>query len=581
LFHSIFREVPQRQFMQTRPIRFYHRGRIVEVSAAHPTRSVLDWLREDARCTGTKEGCNEGDCGACTVVVGTAAAPHEPSVRGLALRTVNACIQLLPTLDGCALFTVEDLAGPGGTLHPVQQAMVDCHGSQCGFCTPGFVMSMWSAYERHCDSGTRPSRQALADELSGNLCRCTGYRPILDAGERMFELDASMLDTKPVLAALAGIAAPDGLRYRAAHPHLPGAPLHEFFAPRRLDELAALYAQHPQARLLAGGTDIGLWINKQGRELPALIYVGAVDALQRIEVGADGTLSIGAAAPLEAAWAALAQRHPSLREVWLRFASPPIRNAGTMGGNVANGSPIGDSAPVLLALDARLVLRQGERVRTLPLSDFYVDYMKNRLEMGEFVQAIEVPPQAGGLQVRSDKISKRFDSDISAVCSGFALTLDGERVRHVRLAFGGMAAIVRRAAHAEAALLGQPWHEATLRAAQTALAQDFTPLSDMRGSDAYRLATAQALLERLWLATRPAQPVAEEHLSVWAAQTHSLPLAGGGLGWGSNGSVAPELSARPHPHPNLPPHRGKEHEHPGHTTERGSTRRPGKRPGRG
>jgi xanthine dehydrogenase small subunit len=511
--------------MDTRPIRFHHRGRIVEVGDVHPTKSVLDWLREDAHCSGTKEGCNEGDCGACTVVIGEpaarAAAVGAPSaeatvVGGLSLRAVNACIQFLPTLDGKALFSVEDLQGPSGTLHPVQQAMVECHGSQCGFCTPGFVMSLWSTYERHHACGTRPTRRQLADDLSGNLCRCTGYRPILDAGERMFELGATRLDTKPVLESLAAIAPRETFHYAAPHPSLPGAPVHEFFAPRTTGELADLVAQRPQARLLAGSTDIGLWVNKQFKELPELIYLGEVDELKRIERRADGSLSIGAGATLEDAWAALAERHAGLREVGLRFASLPIRNAGTMGGNVANGSPIGDSAPVLLALDAGVVLRQGDRMRRMPLHEFYVDYMKNRLEPGEFLQAIEVPPAPQGAEVRSYKISKRFDCDISAIATGLWLELDGDTVREVRLAYGGMAAIVKRASSAEAALRGQPWNEASLRAAQAALASDFTPLSDMRASAAYRMTTARNLLERFWLETRPADRLRAEDVSVWA-----------------------------------------------------------------
>ena len=486
----------------TSPIRFFHQGRTVEVAGVHPTRSVLDWLREDAHCTGTKEGCNEGDCGACTVVIGEPAGRVSGSasadatvVGGLSLRTVNACIQFLPTLDGKALFTVEDLAGPGRALHPVQEAMVACHGSQCGFCTPGFVMSLWSAYERHCEHGTRPTRRELAHELSGNLCRCTGYRPILDAGERMFELGEIRLDTRPVLEALATIA------------------------PRDLDALAALYEQRPGARLLAGATDIGLWVNKQLQALPELIYLGNVAGLRRIETRADGTLSIGAAASLEDAWAALCERHPSLREVALRFASPPVRNAGTMGGNVANGSPIGDSPPVLMALGARLLLRRGARVRTLPLDDFYVDYMKNRLEAGEFVQALRVPAAPLGAQVRAYKISKRYDCDISAVCAGLSIALDDAgAVRDVRLAWGGMAAIVRRAAGAEAALAGRAWDEAALRAAQAALAGDFTPLTDIRASAAYRLQVAQNLLRRFWLETRPDGALPESAVSVWSRE---------------------------------------------------------------
>jgi xanthine dehydrogenase small subunit len=494
----------------TRPIRFFHRGATVEVGSVAPTTSVLDWLREHARCSGTKEGCNEGDCGACTVVVG------ERRGDALEMHAVNACTMFLPTLDGKALFTVEDVAADGGALHPVQQAMVECHGSQCGFCTPGFIMSMWSTYEHHCASGTRPSRRELADDLSGNLCRCTGYRPIIDAGQRMFELPAQRLDTRPVLDALAAIEAQGTFAYAAPNAQLPGAPTHRFFAPRTLDALAALCDEQRDARLLAGSTDIGLWVTKQFKLLPTLIFVGEVEELKRVEHRSDGTLSIGAGASLEAAWVALAERHASLREVGLRFASPPVRWAGTMGGNVANGSPIGDSAPALLALDATLVLRQGARTRRIALADFYLDYMKNALQPGEFVQAIEVPPPAPGLLVRSYKISKRYDCDISALCTGFSIALDGDKVKQVRLAYGGMAGIVKRAAQAEAAIAGQPWSEATLRAAQAALTQDFKPLTDLRASDAYRMTTARNLLERFWLETRTTNPLPADATSVWA-----------------------------------------------------------------
>jgi xanthine dehydrogenase small subunit len=496
--------------MSARPIRFYHRGQVVEVSDAAPTRSVLDWLREDARCTGSKEGCNEGDCGACTVVVGELAKPGDPAaVRGLALQTVNACIQFLPTLDGKALFTVEDLK-VGGQLHPTQQAMVECHGSQCGFCTPGFVMSMWNAYEHHRARGTRPSRQQMADELSGNLCRCTGYRPILDAGQRMFELPTVQLDTARPIEALKILASRETFVYENGP---------RFLAPKTLDQLAALREQHPKAQLLAGSTDIGLWVNKQFRALGDLIFIGDVEELKRVEARPDG-LWIGAGASLESAWRALAQRWPALTDVWLRFASPPIRNAGTMGGNVANGSPIGDSAPPLLALDAQLELRRGAHARRLPLTGFYVDYMKNALEDGEFVQAIVIPPLPPQRQLRAYKISKRFDSDISALCLGAAIELDGETVREVRLAYGGMAAVVKRAAAAEAALVGKPWTQGSVAAAQAALAEDFKPLTDMRASAAYRMQVAQNLLQRFWLETRAKDPLPTDATSVFAAMAH-------------------------------------------------------------
>ena len=480
--------------MNTRPVRFFHRGALVEHAAPEPTRSVLQWLREEARCTGTKEGCNEGDCGACTVVLGELGADGQ-----LQLKAVNSCIQFLPTLDGKALFTVEDLAAPGAPLHPVQQAMVDCHGSQCGFCTPGFVMSLWATRERHAAAGSTPTRQEIADDLSGNLCRCTGYRPILVAGEQACAVPGARLDAAPVVAAL-----------RQLQADAPLATASGFFAPKTVDELAALLEARPTATLLAGSTDIGLWVNKQFRPLGDIVWLGAVAELQRIHEQ-DGQLVIGAGASLEAAWGALAARWPSLHELWLRFAGRPTREAGTMGGNVANGSPIGDSAPVLMALGATLVLQKGPRIRRLPLDNFYTGYMKNQREPGEFVRAIELPLPTAANSLWAYKISKRFDCDISAVCAGIAVTRDAAGlVQAARLAFGGMAATVQRAASAEAALIGRPLDAAAAEAAAKALATDFTPMSDLRASAGYRLQAAGNLIRRAALEAGGATAV-----SVW------------------------------------------------------------------
>ncbi len=505
-----------------RPVRFVHQGLVQSVEGLPPTTTVLQWLREHARCTGTKEGCAEGDCGACTVVLGM---PDAQASQGMRLRTVNACIQFLPTLDGQALIGVEDLAAmQAGQPHPCQTAMVACHGSQCGFCTPGFVMSLWHLYQQH---EHPPARDDMANALSGNLCRCTGYRPILDAAQQMYAPARVAPDLAATRLALQQLSEQDSTFIYEAPDAANPANTARFIAPANLDELARWREALPQARLLAGSTDIGLWVNKQFKALGDILYLGRVKALQTCHVEATGeqqrVLHIGAGVSLETAWSALASHVPALREIWLRFASPPVRHAGTLGGNLANGSPIGDSAPVLLALDAELVLRKGDATRVLPLNAFYLDYMKNDLQAGEFLQAIRVPLPSDDDVVRAYKISKRRDSDISAVCMGMRLRLKGDTIVEVRIAMGGMAATARRATHIEAALLGQPWSEATLRLAQAAVAQDFQPMTDLRATAHYRVQVTQGLLERCWLETRPHQPLPASDVQVWPAMARSTP----------------------------------------------------------
>jgi xanthine dehydrogenase small subunit len=479
------------------------------VDAIRPTTTVLQYLREHLGRCGTKEGCAEGDCGACTVVLG------ERVGEELRFRAVNACIQFLPTLDGKALFTVESLKNRSdGALHPVQRAMVECHGSQCGFCTPGFVMSLYALYRTEREPEEERARQAL----SGNLCRCTGYRPILAAARRMYEyprvessagarvdqsgvrVDQSDADLIKELHAIR-VTSEKRLSWQGS----------SYVAPTTIAELARACAEQPNATILAGGTDVGLWVTKKYMDLPALIYVGNVAELKTI-TRSDAHIDVGAAVSLTDAFAALEAEHPELHEIARRFASPPICNAGTLGGNVANGSPIGDSMPALIALGASVTLQRGTTTRTLALEELYLDYMKKDLRAGEFVVAVRVPRARKGLLLRSYKIAKRFDQDICAVCAAFCIELQGGKVREARIAFGGMAATPRRAHECERALVGSQLDAAGIAKAARALARDFQPLTDMRASAQYRAQVAANLLQRFQAeVSQPDRP-----LSVWS-----------------------------------------------------------------
>jgi len=462
-------------------IRFILDGELVEVCDVDPTRTVLQYLREDLRRKGSKEGCAEGDCGACTVVVAEL-------VRGgeeVSLKAINSCIQFLPTLDGKELITVESLAN-GDELHPVQSAMVANHGSQCGFCTPGFVMSLYALYEMN----PNPDRQDIDDALSGNLCRCTGYRPIIDAAREMYT--APRVSSCDRSAALINLQRERSLRIDHNG--------RTFFAPADSDEFATLLAENPDATILAGGTDVGLWVTKQYRDLASVIYTGRVSDLREIKISASH-IDIGAAATLTEAVPAIVEAYPGFIELFRRFASPPIRNAGTLGGNIANGSPIGDSMAALMVVDTSIVLRAGDVEREIALVDFYHDYMVNDLQPGEFVSQIRIPLPSSGAVVTSQKWSKRFDQDISAICTAYRLILDDGRVETFQMACGGLAATVRRAVRTEAAICGEPWTKDTIEKACAALSQDFAPISDMRASADIRLLAVQNLLRRFYAET--------------------------------------------------------------------------------
>ena len=499
-------------------LRFLLNGEPVALEGVPATVTLLDWLRETRHLTGTKEGCNEGDCGACSVVV----------IDGARVAALNACILFLPQLHGKAVRTVEAL-GEDGAMHPAAEAMVARHGSQCGFCTPGFVAAMAAAHAE----GARD----WDDRLAGNLCRCTGYAPIVAAardiegaavpgwveGDREALRDLKDAAPEAADAPLRGLA-PDGTD-GAGHPSDWGsgnaagglaapalfappvsrrgpeglAPPGGWHRPRTSDELAALYAANPDATLIAGATDVGLWVTKGMRDLGEVIFVAGCEDLRGIEVGPDA-IRIGAAATVADLRDVMADHHPSFAELLRRYGSKQVRAAATVGGNVANGSPIGDSPPALIALGATLHLRHGDERRTMPLEAFFLDYGRQDRRPGEFVEAIAVPRQPDRLHCH--KLSKRFDQDISAVCGCFSIHVEDGTVRAARIAYGGMAGIPKRAAAMEAALTGQPWSEATVRAAMARLGEDFTPMSDMRASAAYRLEAAANMLLRCWMEDR-------------------------------------------------------------------------------
>ena len=449
-------------------VTFLLNGETVRV-AAEPTQTLLDWLRIDRGLCGTKEGCNEGDCGACTVVV-------TDQDGGKAL---NACILFMPQLHGKAVRTVEGISGPGGALHPVQQAMIDHHGSQCGFCTPGFIASMAVANQQ--------GRTDHDDVLAGNLCRCTGYAPIIRAAE-----------------AAASAPVPDWMR--DSLPSVSTQP----FAPETLDELATWYAAHPDATLIAGATDVGLWVTKQLREMSDVAFLNRCTELQDITVTED-TIHIGAAVTMTQMLATMRDHHPSYAEMIRRYGSEQVRNAATIGGNIANGSPIGDNPPALIALDATLHLRHGDKVRDIPLADFFIAYGKQDRAPRELVTGVTIPRQAPAL--RCYKISKRFDQDISTVCGCFNVTVVDGVVSDARIAFGGLAGTPHRASTVEQALIGRRWTDETIARAATQFGADYTPMTDMRASAAYRLEVAENLLRR-YFADLSGQPTSVLEVNV-------------------------------------------------------------------
>ncbi len=470
-------------------LRFILNGKDVSLSDVAPDQTLLDWLRLSRLLKGTKEGCAEGDCGACTVLVG-----RLTPEGGLVYEGVNACIRFLGSLDGCHVVTVEHLAAADGRLHPVQQAMVDYHGSQCGFCTPGFVMSLYALWMKTPNPGDREIETAL----QGNLCRCTGYEPILRAARAIStyggtDRDPLLSERETMIARLKGLR--DGARVEI------GEGKRRFIVPAGLDDFAAVLEASPTATVVAGSTDVGLWVTKHMRDIAPVVFISGLDELKSISVK-DGTVSIGAGVTYSEAVSVLAQHIPVLAPLIHRIGGQQVRNMGTIGGNIANGSPIGDTPPALIALGSTLTLRKGAERRTISLQDFFIAYGKQDRQPGEFVEAVHVPVPAASEKVAIYKVTKRRDEDITATLGAFRLALaDDGTVAAITIAYGGMAATPKRAFAVEAALLGKPWTEATVEAAMETYAEDYAPLTDMRATAEYRALVARNLLLRFFVET--------------------------------------------------------------------------------
>lgn len=470
---------------QQTDIRFLLNGVEKTVSEVNATLTLLDYLRLEERLTGTKEGCAEGDCGACTVLVGRL---HNGALH---YETVNACIRFLASLNGCHIVTVEHLAGPNGRLHPVQQAMVDFHGSQCGFCTPGFVMSLYALWMEN----PQPTIHEVETAIQGNLCRCTGYEPIVKAALAVNQYGTPTNDylnqeRAKITAQLATLAPTSRI--------VTGPEDDRAILPLDVADLAQVLAENPKATIVAGSTDVGLWVTKFMRPISPVVFINHLEELKAVEI-TDDALTIGAGVTYSESQSAIREAFPHLGEYWDRIAGWQVRNMGTIGGNIANGSPIGDTPPVLIALGATVTLQSTRGPRTLPLEDFFIDYGKQDREEGDFVASIRIPRAARGQIDAAYKISKRRDEDISSVAAGISITVTEGTITNARIAFGGMAATPKRATNAEAALISQPWTAAAFDAAAKALAQDFTPLTDWRASAEYRQLVAANLLRRFHL----------------------------------------------------------------------------------
>jgi len=462
-------------------IKFIHEDQIIEIENPNPNETLLNYIRTKLKKTGTKEGCAEGGCGACTIVLG------ELKNNKINYKAINSCITFLPMLQGKQLILVEDLVSKDGLLHPVQQAMVNYHGSQCGFCTPGFVMSLFSMFKNH----SKFQDNKIKESIAGNLCRCTGYQPIIKAArslKRKNKIDHFVKNKKITISLLKKIEDENIAIYEKDK---------RYFAPKYVQELKKILKKNINPHFLSGGTDLSLVVTKERKDINTLIYMNSISELNYIKNN-NKYIEVGAATPLIDFESYIEKYYPDFTAILKRYGSVQIRNVATIAGNIATASPIGDTLPLLLSLDAKVVLKSIKKNKIIPLNDFFIDYRKTKLKKDQFIDSIRIPIFPKNI-FKAYKVSKRFDDDISSVCASFNIEVVNKKIKNIRIAYGGMASIPKRAKHCEKLLLHSPITEQVINKAQEFLKKDFKPISDMRASRQYRMEVAKNLLRKCFL----------------------------------------------------------------------------------
>ena len=462
-------------------IKFIHEDQIIEIENPNPNETLLNYIRTKLKKTGTKEGCAEGGCGACTIVLG------ELKNNKINYKAINSCITFLPMLQGKQLILVEDLVSKDGLLHPVQQAMVNYHGSQCGFCTPGFVMSLFSMFKNH----SKFQDNEIKESIAGNLCRCTGYQPIIKAArslKRKNKIDHFVKNKKITISLLKKIEDENIAIYEKDK---------RYFAPKYVQELKKILKKNINPHFLSGGTDLSLVVTKERKDINTLIYMNSISELNYIKNN-NKYIEVGAATPLIDFESYIEKYYPDFTAILKRYGSVQIRNVATIAGNIATASPIGDTLPLLLSLDAKVVLKSIKKNKIIPLNDFFIDYRKTKLKKDQFIDSIRIPIFPKNI-FKAYKVSKRFDDDISSVCASFNIEIANKKIKNIRIAYGGMASIPKRAKHCEKLLLHSPITEQVINKAQESLKKDFKPISDMRAGRQYRMEVAKNLLHKCFL----------------------------------------------------------------------------------